>query len=188
MTRPFSDYTDQFFWNFKRMDNVNYNFEIVQILYIAKTQNGNDRRFNKPIILQLMAIIECMLYDFFDRTRTFTNDPFPNITAQTIIDLRTMRETDQLKDLLPPLVAQNVLAVPTGSTLYADLEHLRIVRNRMHIQNRYNALFPDEVNVFTNAELALAEQCFEKVCDALCNVYPRWNKQPLSMADFPRSW
>ncbi|MFZ4500538.1 MAG: hypothetical protein ACOYMZ_03560 [Minisyncoccia bacterium] len=188
MPRPFSDYTEQFFWSFKRMDNANYNFEIVEVLYKAKRENGGDRHFNKPIILHLMAIIECTLYDFFDRARQFTSDPFPNIAAQTVDDLRAMKETDELKRLLPEFEAKNVLAAPAGSTIYTDLEHLRIIRNRIHVQNRYNSLSADEINVFTDAKLRLAQECFEKVCEALCNVYPRWNKQPLPMADFPRPW
>lgn len=188
MARPFSDYTDQFFWNFKRMDNANYNFKIIEVLYNAKKQSGGEKYFNKPIILHLMAIVECMLYDFFDRVRLFTNDPFPNIDAQVIADLRAMRETDELKRLLPPLENRNVLQAPTGDSIYTDLEHLRKVRNRIHIQNRYNLTPNDEINVFTDTELALTEKCFEKVCEALCNVYPRWNKNPLPMADFPRPW
>lgn len=188
MTRPFSDYTDQFFWNFKRMDNTNYNFKIIENLYASKKQSINDQHFNKPIILHLMAIVECMLYDFFDRIRVFTNDPFPNITAETVSDIRSMKETDELKRLLPPFESRNVLQAPAGDTIYTDLEHLRIVRNRIHIQNRYNLLANNEVNVFTEDELALTERCFEKVCESLCNVYPRWNKKPLPMTDFPRPW
>lgn len=188
MSRPFSDYTDQFFWSFKRMDNVNYNFNIIEILYKSKKQNNNSHYFNKPIILHIMAIIECMLYDFFDRARTFTQDPFPNIDTQTVDDLRAMKETDELKRLLPQFESKNILCISPGDTIYSDLEHLRIVRNRIHIQNRYNLIAPDEKNVFTENDLRLTEKCFEKVCEALCNVYPRWNKQPLPMEDFPRPW
>jgi hypothetical protein len=188
MPRPFRDYTDQFFWNFKRMDNVNYNFEILTLLYTAKTQNNSDRHFNKPIILTIMAIIECMLYDFDQRIRGFSTDAFPNITSSIVTYFRAMKETDELKVLLPRIKSQNLLRIKTGDTLYDDLEHLRQVRNRIHIQNKYAVLQRDEVNVFTNAEVNLAETCLEKVCEVLCNVYPRWNKQPLPMADFPRPW
>ena len=61
MPRPFSDFTNQFFWDFKRMDNVNYNFEIIETLYTAKKATGNDGRFNKPIVVLIMGIIECVL-------------------------------------------------------------------------------------------------------------------------------
>ena len=30
----------QFFWDFKRMDNVNYNFKIVELLYAEKKKTG----------------------------------------------------------------------------------------------------------------------------------------------------
>jgi len=188
MPRPFSEYTGQFFWDFKRMDNVNYNFSIVEILYTAKKANRNNTHFNKPITILLIAMIECMLYDLIIRIRTHMNDPFPNMNWSIVSFFRGKRETDELKVIITNIQAQNLLRANPGDTIYADLEHLRCVRNRVHIQNRWNTLDRDEPRVFTDAELQTAEQCFEKVCEVLCNVYPRWNKQPLPMVDFPRPW
>lgn len=188
MARQFSDYTDQFFWDFKRMDNVNYNFEIVELLYEAKKQANNNPHFNKPLIILLVAIIECMLYDFLIRIQTRSNDPLPNLAEPVINFFKNSNTTDELKRLIPEIKSQNLLNCRTGDTIYGDLEDLRIVRNRLHIQNKYNALDKDELRVFTNTELRKAEHCFEKICETLCNVYPRWNKQPLPMVDFPRPW
>ena len=67
MTRDFADYTNIFFWDFKRIDNVNYNYEIVEKFYKVKKENNNSKYFNKPIILLLASIIECILYDFVKR-------------------------------------------------------------------------------------------------------------------------
>lgn len=188
MPRRFSDFTDQFFWSFKRMDNVNYNFEIVCLLYKSKKENSLDIRFNKPIIVFLMAIVECMLYDFVDRIQTHTNDSFPNITQSIISHFRNAKDSDELKILIPRLQSQNLLRANKTDSIYKDLEDLRKVRNRLHIQNKYNLLDKDENKVFTNDILNLAEKTFEKVCEILCNVYPRWKKQPLPMSDFPRPW
>ncbi len=188
MAKPFSDYTEQFFWDFKRMDNVNYNFEIVELLYKAKIDNGNDKHFNKPIIIHLVGIIECILYDFEGRIRGFRNDPFPSITPEEVEYVRSEKYTDELKKLIPRFKEQNLLRVASGETLYDDLEHLRKVRNRVHIQNRYGTAPRDEINAFTNTELVKTQECFEKVCNVFCNVYPRWNKNPMPMEDFPRPW
>lgn len=170
------------------MDNVNYNFEIVELLYSAKKANGNNKRFNKPILILLMAIIECAIYDFVCRINQHRYDSFPNITKSVISHFRNSKDSDELKVLIPRMRSQNLfLATPTD-TIYSDLEHLRNVRNRLHIQNKYNTLAPDENRVFRDKELELAQECLEKVFDTFCNVYPRWNNQPISMQDFPRPW
>jgi len=188
MPRPFPEFSKQFFWDFKRMDNVNYNFEIVELLYAAKRETGSNRRFNKPIIILIMAIIECSIYDFIIRINEYSQDSFPNITQTVVSFFRGKKETDELRRLIPLIESQNLFRVPSGDSLYTDLEHLRKVRNRVHIQNKFSTLQQDEAKVFTNAELGRAQECLEKVYDALCNVYPRWQNQPISMNDFPRPW
>lgn len=188
MPRPFSDFTGQFFWSFKRMDNVNYNFAIIEVLYAAKKTNNNDPRFNKPIIILIMSIIECALYDFVSRIHQYRSDSFPNIPKTIVSFFRSSSETDELRTLIPRIQSQNLLRVSPTDTLYSDLEYLREVRNRVHIQNKYFMKPADEYRVFTEAELLCAQQCLEKVFNSLCNVYPRWRSQPISMSDFPRPW
>lgn len=170
------------------MDNVNYNFKIVELLYKAKQQNGNDPHFNKPIILILMAIVECMMYDLIKRITQHRNDPFPNMDFSIVSFFRVTPETDFFEKLINRFQSQNLFRVLPGDSLYDDLEQLRKVRNRLHIQNRRNLLDKDEYNVFTSIELSRAERSFERVCEILCNTYPRWNKQPLPMTAFPKPW
>lgn len=188
MPLPFSEYTSQFFWDFKRMDNVNYNFEILEALYSAKKQSSNSSHFNKPIVLTLMSMIECMLYDFLIRIRTHRKDSLPNMAQAVIAHFRSMNDTDELKKLIWRVKAQDLLCAKAGDTIYEDLEYLNQVRNRAHIQNRYNLLERDEHRVFIDSVVSLSEKCFERVVGILCNVYPRWDKQPLPMADFPKPW
>src|SRR3989304_8235025 len=99
MFRPFSDYTNVFFWDFKRMDNVNYNFGIAEILYKAKKQNGNDCRLNKPIILTIVSTIECILYDFVRRVNEHRNEIIPNLDDAIVLDTRA-KTLDQLEPLV----------------------------------------------------------------------------------------
>ncbi|MDP3763146.1 MAG: hypothetical protein Q8Q92_00590, partial [bacterium] len=115
-------------------------------------------------------------------------DTFPNITKTIFSYFRSSSETDELKVLIPRIQSQNLLRVSTSDSVYTDLEHLRKVRNRVHIQNKYFMRPADEYQVFTDTELVRAQQCLEKVFDSLCNVYPRWQNQPISMTDFPRPW
>ena len=188
MAKMFSEYTSQFFWDFKRMDNVEYNFAVIEHLYAARKSSSDPSRLNKPIVILFVAIIECALYDFLCRIRGRTSDPLPNLARPIIDYLNGANHTDELNIMLPRIRSQNLLRVKTGDTLYSDLEHLRLCRNRIHIQNKFNTLARDEDSVFTDQALQTAENCFERVIETLCNAYPRWNKQPLPMNDFPRPW
>jgi len=186
MPNSFKDYTGQFFWDFKKMDNVNYNFRIVELLYTEKKKSNNPL-FIKPIIIILISIIECMLYDFIIRVQTHNTDEIPNL-EQDIIDYIKTKEIDQFEVIVAQVKKQNLLRASPTSYVYSDLDLLRKVRNRIHIQNTQQELKRDDYNVFTEENLQLAEKIFERVCEVLCNVYPRWEKQPLLMADFPRPW
>jgi hypothetical protein len=188
MSKPFSEFTGQFFWDFKMMDNVNYNFQIIEHLYAAKKVNYDYGHFNKPIIILIMAIIECSLYDFIKRINQHRNDSFPNITQSIIAHIRGANETDELRILIPRIRSQNLLRASVGDSIYDDLDHLRKVRNRVHIQNKYGVLDRDEYMVFTDRELIKAQECLKKVYEILCNVYPRWQNQPIPMSDFPQPW
>ncbi len=196
MSREFKDYTSQFFWSFKRMDNVNYNFSIVEMLYKAKKHYNDDEYFNKPIIVLLLAIIECCLYDFFMRITGHTQDPLPNLKKSIISFFKLTKETDELKKLIDRIRSHNLFGIDSSNTLYKDLDHLRKIRNRVHIQNRNHELdidkdtdrYRDEIFIFTDDTLLLAENSFEKVIEILCNNHPRWHKKPLPMKEFPRPW
>lgn len=186
MPRPFKDYTGQFFWSFKRMDNVNYNFRILEILYAAKRQNNNNL-FIKPIVVIIISIIECMLYDFIERIQIHTADKIPNL-AQSIISYIKGKKIDDFEKAIRQVEKQNLLRTSNNDTIYSDLDLLRKIRNRVHIQNKEQQLDEDDYCVFTESNLRLAEKTLERVCEILCNTYPRWDKQPLPMSDFPRPW
>lgn len=170
------------------MDNVNYNFEVLELLYKAKTENTRNPRFNKPIIITLVSMMECMLYDFLIRIRTHSSDRIPNMGYGIIAFFRSSKDSDELKVIIPQIQQQNILRALPADTIYADLEELRKIRNRIHIQNKYSILERDESGVFNSNRLKLAEKSFERVCEVLCNVYPRGGNQPLLMSDFPRPW
>ncbi len=188
MPKLFSEYTEQFFWDFKRMDNVNYNFEIVTLLYRFKKKNSNNPRFNKLLLILLVSIVECVLYDFLVRIHDHRQDLIPNLSTTVIYYLQGIKETDELQKLIDRIRAQNLLRASGKDSIYDDLEELRRARNRIHIQNKHQDLEKDEYNVFTEARLNLAENVLERVCETLCNVYPRGHKPPLPMSDFPRPW
>lgn len=188
MARPFSDFINVFFWDFKRMDNTNYNFKILEILYKAKEQSQNSVLFNKPIIISLLSIIECILYDFVKRVSEHRSETIPNLDEFAISEGRGKNFEDQLETLIAYVRKHNLLRVSEEKPLYDDLDFLRKVRNRLHIQNSQNLLARDEYRVWTESNLRKTETMLERLCEVLCHVYPRPNRNFCSMSDFPRLW
>ena len=168
------------------MDNVNYNFKILEALYTAKKQNNTDFLI-KPIIITIISIVECMLHDFIERIQNRTADSLPNLT-QSIIDYIKGKKIDDFEKAIKQVQKHNLLRASNKDKIYSDLDLLRRVRNRIHIQNKGEQLDKDDCRVFTTENLRLAENILERVCEILCNTYPRWGKQPLPMSDFPSPW
>lgn len=190
MPRDFSEYTMQFFWDFKKMDNVNYNFQIVETLYDARRTSSKKDLFNKPITLILVSITECLLEDFVVRIRTHVSDVIPNLPQRIILSIKGL-QMDQFEHIIAQARKHNLLRVAVNDTIYDDLEYLRLARNRIHIQNTRDLgqrLDKDEILVFTDTTRERAEKIFERTCEILCNVHPRWGNVPIPMVDFPRPW
>lgn len=170
------------------MDNVNYNFRIVTELYDAKKKSSQKSLYNKPITIILVAIIECMLYDFIIRIKGYKWDPFPNMTTRIAQSIRGINDTDQMSKLINICRDEDLLQDATKGSFYDELEEVNKIRNRLHIQNKYGYSASDEHRVFTASNLLLVQETFKHVCDVLCNVYPRWNQSPIPMSDFPEPW
>ncbi len=186
MSRSFSDYTNVFFWSFKRMDNVNYNFTIIEALFEAKKINGTPSHFNKPIIILMVSIIECILYDFIQRIYQHVHETIPNLEVEAVSDTRS-KKLDQLEVLIAHARKNNLLR-SVNEDIYNVLDYLRKVRNRIHIHNAQQQLDDDEYKIFTGINLEMACQMLIKVCEVLCHVYPRPNREFVSMVDFPKPW
>lgn len=189
MSRPFEDYTNQFFWNFKRMDNVNYNYKILEKLYKARSNDNNSTEFIKPISVIIISIVECVLYDFIERIQDHVNDKIPNLQEDIISEIKN-KQINVFSKIIVQVKKQNLLRAGNDNQIYEDLEFLCNLRNRVHIEDIWRQLDKDEPKIFTDQNLKLAEKVLEEVLEILCNVYPRkWHiENPILMADFPRLW
>jgi len=189
MSKPFSDFTGVFFWDFKRMDNVNYNFKILELLYKTKKRDSS-RLFNKPILVTLVSIIECALYDFVKRVDQHRGEVVPNLDKIAVIDSRRKTYTDQLETIIAYIKKHDLLRASEDENpdIYDILDFLRKIRNRLHIQNSQNFLDENEYKIWTEKNLHLGEKALERVCEVLCHVYPRPGSNFYSMSDFPRVW
>lgn len=68
------------------MDNVNYNFQIIETLFKMKMNSDGNPQLNKPIILILAGIIECILYDFVRRVTEHRKELIPGLDNENIRD------------------------------------------------------------------------------------------------------
>jgi hypothetical protein len=166
--------TGTFMWSFKKGDNIIYNFEVLWELYHAKkiSHYTKKERLNKPIILILVAIIECILDDFVDRIQQHRYDGVPNITHKEVIEFRS-KKLDKFEHYIATARKYNLFDRP--DKFYDVLGYLRDARNRLHIQNEKYKLDADEHRVFTDANLVKAERVMEIVLETMMRKYPRGN-------------
>ncbi len=179
----FAEYSDVFFWNYKRMDNANYNFLVLELICSAKKDQGNDILFNKPIILIIMSIVECILFDFIKRVNEHSNEVIPDLNQSAIEKIKS-KTLEKLHHIVDQARKHNLLL---SDSLYFDLDDLRSRRNRIHIQND-GQFDKNEYKIWTNAAVQKAGEALENICQVLCYTYPRPQKVVPPMIDFPRPW
>ncbi len=176
--------TDTFMWSFKKGDNIIYNLEVVWELYEAKARSVDKRKYNKPITVILVSIIECILDDFTNRIRGHVNDTVPNISQSDIVMFRT-KKYDKLEQYIAASKKLDLFNQP--ASFYDSMDVLRKARNRIHVQNSKNQLAADEFNVFTDALLAKAQQAVEVVLATMIVVFPR-NGRTIAPNSVPLPW
>ena len=71
---------------------------------------------------------------------------------------------------------------------YGTLDTLRLLRNRIHIQNRSNKLDADEWNAFTQHGKVLGERALEWVAKTLATKHPRPEHIHGHVPDFQCPW
>jgi hypothetical protein len=81
---PMVTIESKFIGDFKVGDNINYNLEVLAVLYNRFNNAGPAQRrlLCKPIIILLAAIVEAALYDFHKRVKFFTIEGAANLTAE----------------------------------------------------------------------------------------------------------
>lgn len=176
--------TGTFMWSYKKGDNIIYNLEVVWELYEAKARSVDKRKYNKPITVILVSIIECILDDFTNRIRGHVNDTVPNISQSDIVMFRT-KKYDKLEQYIAASKKLDLFNQP--ASFYDSMDELRKARNRIHVQNSKNQLAADEFNVFTDALLAKAQQAVEVVLATMIVVFPR-NGRTIAPNSVPLPW
>jgi hypothetical protein len=177
-----------FIADFKLGDNINYNLKILEILY--ETYNGTDPAKNtylvKPIVLTILSIIEAVLYDFHYRAKWYTREGVSNLSNDIIEVLRQKKIDDFGKYIAS--AKKSHLFDSVQENFYEDLERLRIMRNRIHIQNDKKYMPKDESAVFNQNSKYLAECALEIVLRTMDKKFKRPESVRAHVKDFVIPW
>ncbi len=165
----------RFIGNFVIGDNIVQNLKILALLYeyFNAASDVNKRLLCKPIIVSLGSIVEASLHDLHTRIRTFTIEGVKNITASAAEQIRELKKLDDFGKYITAAKTHDLFD-EADSGFYADLERLRLLRNRVHIQNtKDKTLAAKEYVVFTTAQKVFAERVTEKTLRALSTKFSR---------------
>lgn len=192
-----------FIWDFKNGDNIIYNFDVLYELYKQRTKITPDWRkcrLNKPIIIIIVSIIECILGDFIDRIKEHSSEKIPNLDSKTIVGIKfkgtgntkAIKKLKELTHFIDQIEKFNIFDAKTA-IFYQTLHYFRKIRNRIHIQNYYgDGLNRSETMVFIDKNLHLAEVLLSIVIKKMFLKFPRPQNQDqlstLSIEKFPFPW
>lgn len=182
-----------FIGNFKIGDNINYNLKILEKLYSCRAdlKVHEQKLLNKPIILLLVAITEAALYDFINvRAKLLTSEGITGVAAAVLADMRS-KDLSDFSKFIASFRKHDLFDKGEDKAIYDMLDRLRILRNRIHIQNTKGAVDEAERNeskVFTPGALTNAEEILEFVFRFFASKYPRPEKFSSFVSAFPCPW
>ena len=162
-----------FFGKFKTGDNIQYNLSVLAVLYkIYENQNTKDNvLYLKPITIILVSIIEAILHDFHSKVRTNVNEGVIGL-ADSVVNYIRRKEIDEFGKYIESSKRHDLFDLD-HTDFYKKLDDLRIIRNRIHIQNKWGSKPENEYDVFTSGNKDLAELCLEVVVKTMHRDHPR---------------
>jgi hypothetical protein len=176
-----------FIGNFRLGDNINYNFDTLELLYrhYNNSTEAERRLLRKPIILILVSITEALLHDFHKRIQTFTSEGVENV-ANAISEYVRGRRLDELEKLIASARKHDFFDL-AETEFYDRMDELRRLRNRVHIQNTKNDFEPLDCNAFNESRKDLAERVLEQTLRTMLAKYDR-GPQFNFVRNFPLPW
>lgn len=177
-----------FIGNYKLGDNICFNLNLLALLYdnYSRADLRSRGLLRKPIILILVSITEAALYDLHQRIRWFVWEGVQNIGHVVADYVRGLRKLDELQKLTVSAQKHDFFEL-ADTAFYDDLDQLRRLRNRIHIQNVKNDFEPDDANAFTEARKVLAERVLEKTLRTMLRKYDR-GPEFNYVSDFVLAW
>ncbi len=184
----FNDYCEVVFWDFERKKNTVYNFEIIEFLIEDAIKSKYQSYYYKPIIILLMAIIECILYDFLWRVKQATIEGV-SVTNNQKREIESTDIPNALQNYLDICLKRKLLG-SESSDIYSRIQKNIEYRNRIHIQNRKKYLPEKECKLWTKHKVLTTGNLLRDIVIYLCKKYPRpikFHSNP-DLKFFPTPW
>ena len=162
-----------FFWSFKTGDNVVYNLRILNYLYELYNQGGDENKklLIKPIVIFISSVIEAILHDFHSKIQGARREGVASLTDDILNYIRG-KSIDEFEKYIASSRKHNLFDRNTEK-FYDRLNDLRLIRNRIHIQNTKCLKPEDEDLVFREEVKILAEKCAEIVLKVMSGKFYR---------------
>ena len=177
-----------FIGNFKLGDNINHNLKILACLYEHQIDEHDDEAWvlKKPIIVFIGSIAEAILHDLHQRMKTHTNEGVRGVAISVLTYVRG-KKIDKLDRYISSAKKHSLLGPPTEN-IYSDLEQLRKLRNRIHIQNDKNHFEANDSQAFSLDRQVTAEQTLETLIKKISSNHPRPENAQGYVGDFQLPW
>ena len=157
---------------FKLGDNIVYNLSVLRELYSLQEAGNATRKelLRKPIILLIASVAEAILFDLYLRIEKYTKEGVPNIPDEVLEEIRT-KDIDEFSKYISNAQSKRLLGA--NPEIYSQLDDLRKLRNRIHIQNTKNQFEPDDQVAFNSDRQVVAEQALEDLMKIMERDYTR---------------
>ena len=177
-----------FMGDFKLGDNINHNLKIIRYFYERESDphDGGSWLLRKPTIIILASICEAVLHDLHMRMNTYTNEGVKGV-AISVINYVRGKKIDKFEAYISSARKHGLLG-PASEQIYSDLEDLRKLRNRVHIQNDKDHFEANDSQAFSADRVRQAEQALEKLVKTISTNHPREAPATGHVGDFEFPW
>ncbi|MBV2121695.1 MAG: hypothetical protein KUF74_09590 [Candidatus Thiodiazotropha sp. (ex Ctena orbiculata)] len=177
-----------FIGDFKLGDNINHNLKVLAYLYQRQDDPGDADAWllRKPAIILIGSICEAILHDLHMRMNLYTVEGVKGITA-TVLSYVRGKKIDKFETYIASAKKHSLLGASSES-IYSELEQLRKLRNRVHIQNEKKHFEDNDSQAFSAARQVSAEEALEKLIKTVSSNHPRPAHAAGHVNDFNLPW
>ena len=178
----------RFMGSFKLGDNIHHNLDILTYMY-ERLDDENDTDaslLRKPIIVLIASVAEAVLHDLHMRMKTHTIEGVRGV-ANSVLTYVRGKQIDKFDTYIVSARKHSLLG-PPSEKIYSDLEELRKLRNRIHIQNEKGHFEPDDSRAFNAERQATAERTLESLMKHISDKHPRAEGAQGYVGDFQLPW
>lgn len=164
----------KFVYQFKRGDNIALNVKSLSKLWELRERLPFHERWmlNKPIVVLIASVAEACLCELFHQIRHLTIEGVPYLSLKQIRGVRKTKK-DEFAFYKRTSKQNSLLGNCDETGIYKQLEALRNLRNRIHIQNLNDQKPRCEKRTFDDLCVLRSEQTLEEIFVILSEKYSR---------------